>query len=156
MADAAPSVRARRAHGRSSSLRRVRSVILAVTSRREVSLHASSSRAESSPMLMRLYSNLSATASPWSMLQPTVKIVGVAQLANRILAGRRFLFRHSTTPLLLDPVSNPPWRLPDFAGEVCRRPLVPARPIRALAPHPSSFARALVCGRAAELVLPCS
>jgi hypothetical protein len=42
------------------------------------------------------------------------------------------------TPLL-DPVSNPPWRLPDFAGEVRRGPLVPARSIRALAPHPSGF-----------------
>jgi hypothetical protein len=154
MADAAPSVRARHAHGRSFSLRRVCSVILAVTSRREVSLYASSSHAESSPMLMHLCSNLSAAASPWSMLQPAVKIVGVAQLANRILAGRRFPIRHSTTPLL-DPVSNPPWRLPDFTGEVRHRPLVPARPIHALAPHPSSFARALVCGRATELVLPC-
>jgi hypothetical protein len=66
------------------------------------------------------------------------QIVRVFQLADHILAGRRFLIRHGTTPLL-DPVSNPPWRLPDFAGEVRRGPLVPARPIRALSPHPSGF-----------------
>ena len=106
-------------------------------------------------MLMQLCTNLSAAASPWSMLQPAVKIVGVAQLANRILAGRWFPIRYSTTPLL-DLVSNPPWRLPDFTGEVHRRPLVPARPIRALAFRPSGFARARVYRRVVEPVILCS
>jgi hypothetical protein len=66
------------------------------------------------------------------------QIVRVVQLADHILVGRRFLIRHGTTPLL-DPVSNLSWRLPDFAGEVRRGHLVPARPIRTLASHPSGF-----------------
>jgi hypothetical protein len=44
------------------------------------------------------------------------------------------------TMLLLDPVSIPSWRLPDFAGKVRCRPLVPARPIRAARPPPHQLA----------------
>ena len=48
------------------------------------------------------------------------------------------LARHGTTPLL-DPVSNPSWRLLDVAGEVRYRPRVPARPIRAARPTAHSL-----------------
>jgi hypothetical protein len=54
--------------------------------------------------------------------------------------------------LLLDLVSIPSRRLPNFADKV-HRPLVPGRPIRALAPHPLGFARARVCRRVVEPVI---
>jgi hypothetical protein len=68
------------------------------------------------------------------------------------------LVRHSTTPLL-DPVSNPSWRLSDFAGEVVvllwtePDPSMLLTPC-VLAPHPSGW-HVHVYHRVVEPVIPC-
>jgi hypothetical protein len=74
------------------------------------------------------------------------QIVGVAQLANHILAYCQFSIRHGTTPLL-NPVSNPSWRSSSSGPNpthLCTRS------------SSIGFRRVCVYSRVVEPIIPCS